>query len=38
VNRIIVEQAGAASVTARVHMIFDANNEVDGEFVASICP
>lgn len=37
-GRIIVEQVTAESVTARVHMVFDASNEIDGEFVASVCP
>ncbi len=37
-GRLIVEQVDAASVTARVHMIADADNEIDGEFVVSVCP
>jgi hypothetical protein len=37
-GRIIVEQVTTDAVTARVHMVFDGSNEIDGEFVASICP
>jgi hypothetical protein len=37
-GRIVVTSVSATAVTARVHMIFDAANEIDGEFVASICP
>lgn len=37
-GRLIVESVDASSVTARVHMIFDGGNEVDGRFTATVCP
>lgn len=39
-GRLIVESVDldAGTVTARVHMTFDADNEVDGRFTAAICP
>jgi hypothetical protein len=37
-GRLIVESVDGSTVTARVHMIFDTGNEVDGRFTATICP
>lgn len=37
-GRVIVHHVTATEVAGGLHMVFDGDNEVDGQFTATICP